>query len=50
MKAVLITDVFQSLLMYAAVLAIIISGVIYAGSVGAIFTAADEGGRLELWK
>lgn len=50
MKAVLITDVFQSLLMYAAVLAIIISGLIYAGGFVAIFEAADKGGRLELWK
>lgn len=49
MKAVLLTDVFQSLLMYAAVLCIIISGVIYAGGFGEIFKAADEGGRLELW-
>lgn len=50
MKAVLLTDVFQSILMYTAVLAIIISGLIYADGFGNIFKAADEGNRLELWK
>jgi Na+/proline symporter len=50
MKAVLLTDVFQSVLMYIAVLAIVISGLIYAEGFGNIFKAADEGDRLELWK
>lgn len=50
MKAVLLTDVFQSILMYAAVLVIVISGVVYAGGFGPIFSAAREGDRLELWK
>lgn len=50
MKAVLLTDVFQSILMYAAVLTIVISGVIKAGGFGNIFKVADEGNRLELWK
>ena len=50
MKAVLLTDVFQSILMYGAVLAIVISGVIYADGLGNIFKAAEEGNRLELWK
>lgn len=50
MKAVLLTDVFQSILMYAAVLTIVISGVVKAGSLSEIFKAADEGDRLELWK
>lgn len=50
LKAVLLTDLFQSLLMYFAVLAIIISGIVYAGGVSEIFKVADEGGRLELWK
>lgn len=50
MKAVLLADVFQSILMYGAVLAVGISGVIYAGGFGEIFKAAEEGGRLELWK
>ena len=50
MKAVVLTDVFQSILMYGAVVAIIVSGTIYAGGFPEIFKAADEGGRLELWK
>lgn len=50
LKAVLLTDVFQSILMFAAVFTIIISGLVYAGGFGAIFSAANEGGRLELWK
>lgn len=50
MKAVVFTDVFQSILMYGAVLAIVISGTIYAGGFSEIFRAADEGNRLELWK
>lgn len=50
MKAVLLADVFQSLLMFAAIFAVIISGVSYAGGVAEIFSAADKGGRLELWK
>ncbi|KAG5677315.1 hypothetical protein PVAND_007084 [Polypedilum vanderplanki] len=49
LKAVLLTDVFQSLLMFAAVFTVIISGVIYAGSFNEIFRVANEGGRLELW-
>uniref|UniRef100_A0A336M4V5 CSON009897 protein n=1 Tax=Culicoides sonorensis TaxID=179676 RepID=A0A336M4V5_CULSO len=49
MKAVLITDVFQSLLMFAAIWSIIIWTVINAGGVGPIFEAASEGGRLEFW-
>lgn len=50
MKAVLLTDVFQSILMYAAVLAVAISGLVYAGGFGEIFRVASEGNRLELWK
>lgn len=50
MKAVLFADVFQSLLMYSAVLSIVISGMVYAGGVTDIFKVANEGGRLELWK
>jgi solute carrier family 5 (sodium-coupled monocarboxylate transporter), member 8/12 len=50
MKAVLLADVFQSLLMYSAVLSIVISGVIYAGGLTDIFEVANRGNRLELWK
>lgn len=50
LKAVLLADVFQSILMFAAVFTVIISGLISAGGFGEIFKAASEGGRLELWK
>lgn len=50
LKAVLLTDLFQSILMYMAVFSIIISGIVYAGSIGEIFKVANEGNRLELWK
>lgn len=50
LKAVLLADAFQSILMFAAVFTVIISGVVYAGSFGEIFRVADEGGRLQLWK
>lgn len=50
LRAVLLTDVFQSILMFAAVFTVIISGVISAGGFGEIFKVASEGGRLELWK
>lgn len=49
MKAVVLTDLFQSLLMYIAVFSVVISGLIYAGGFGPIFKAASEGERLELW-
>uniref|UniRef100_A0A6B2EGH4 Putative sodium/solute symporter n=1 Tax=Phlebotomus kandelakii TaxID=1109342 RepID=A0A6B2EGH4_9DIPT len=47
MKAVLITDVFQSLLMFAAVFSIIIVAGITAGGFGEIWRVAEEGGRIE---
>lgn len=50
LRAVLLTDVFQSILMFAAVFTVIISGLIKAGGFGEIFRVAQEGGRLELWK
>lgn len=48
-KAVLITDVFQSLLMFAAIFAVITRGVMDF-SVGEIFRIAEEGNRLEFFK
>lgn len=50
LRAVLWTDAFQSILMFAAVFTVIISGLIKAGGFGEIFRTASEGGRLELWK
>uniref|UniRef100_A0A1I8PQL8 Sodium-dependent multivitamin transporter n=1 Tax=Stomoxys calcitrans TaxID=35570 RepID=A0A1I8PQL8_STOCA len=49
MKAVLVTDIFQSLLMFASVFSIIICAGIKAGGLGPIWTAAQEGGRLEFF-
>lgn len=50
MRAVLLTDAFQSILMFGAVLTVSISGLVYAGGFSEIFATADKGGRLELWK
>lgn len=50
MKAVLITDVVQALLMFAAIYSVIICVLIKAGGVAPIWQAAVDGGRLELWK
>ncbi|XP_050087971.1 putative sodium-dependent multivitamin transporter [Anopheles aquasalis] len=49
MKAVLFTDVFQSVLMFAAIYAVIICAAVKAGGLGPIWDAASEGGRLEIW-
>lgn len=49
MKAVLITDVFQSLLMFTAIFAVITRGVMDF-SLGEIFRIAHEGDRLEFFK
>lgn len=50
MKAVLLADMFQSFLMFSAIISVIASGIYYAGSVNEIFRVADEGNRLEFWK
>ncbi|KAL7016971.1 hypothetical protein ACKWTF_010212 [Chironomus riparius] len=47
-KAVLLTDVFQSILMFVAVFLVIISGINYAGGIGNIIEEAKKGGRWEL--
>ncbi|XP_055637499.1 putative sodium-dependent multivitamin transporter isoform X2 [Toxorhynchites rutilus septentrionalis] len=49
MKAVLFTDVFQSILMFAAIYAVIICAAVQAGGLGPIWEAARDGGRLQLW-
>ncbi|KAI4502768.1 hypothetical protein M0802_001812 [Mischocyttarus mexicanus] len=46
-KAVLITDVFQSLLMIIAVVTVIITAAIDVGGLGRIWEIAGEGSRLE---
>lgn len=47
MKAVLITDVFQSILMFAAVYSVIVFAAIKAGGLGDIWKVAEAGGRIE---
>ncbi|XP_005187990.2 putative sodium-dependent multivitamin transporter [Musca domestica] len=49
MKAVLVTDIFQSLLMFASIFAIIISAAIKADGLEEIWNTAKEGGRLEFF-
>lgn len=50
MKAVLMTDLFQSLLMFAAVFSIIICAVIETGSFGEIWRIAEKGQRTDVFK
>ncbi|CAH0557554.1 unnamed protein product [Brassicogethes aeneus] len=49
MKAVLMTDVFQSILMFAAVFSVIISAWIDKGSLAEIWRIASENNRTELF-
>ncbi|XP_031621165.1 putative sodium-dependent multivitamin transporter isoform X3 [Contarinia nasturtii] len=49
MKAVLITDVFQSLLMFAAIYSVIICAAIHVGGFQAIWDISKEGGRLNFF-
>ncbi|GJQ70613.1 hypothetical protein Trydic_g23006 [Trypoxylus dichotomus] len=48
MKAVLMTDVFQSLLMYAAIFSVIICAAVYKGSLSEIWRIAAEGNRTSI--
>ncbi|KAL1455330.1 hypothetical protein WDU94_009433 [Cyamophila willieti] len=48
-KAVIITDVFQSLVMYAAIFAVIIVAAVNVGGIGEIWNIADRNGRIELF-
>lgn len=50
MKAVLLTDVVQALLMFGAIYSVIVCVLIKAGGFAPIWEAAAKGGRLELWK
>ncbi|XP_077302036.1 putative sodium-dependent multivitamin transporter [Arctopsyche grandis] len=47
MKAVLVTDVFQSVLMFAAVYSIIIYAAVVNGGISAIWSIAEDRGRIE---
>lgn len=46
-KAVLITDVFQSLLMLVAVVAVVITAAVQVGGIGEIWRIAEAGDRIE---
>ena len=48
MKAVIWTDVFQSVVMMAGLLSIIIVGTIRVGSLSKVFEVAREGDRLKV--
>ncbi|GIZ02812.1 sodium-coupled monocarboxylate transporter 2 [Caerostris extrusa] len=47
-KAVVWADVFQAVLMYTCLIAIIIKGCLLLGGIGNVFDIANEGGRLVL--
>ncbi|XP_040065545.2 putative sodium-dependent multivitamin transporter isoform X1 [Ixodes scapularis] len=49
MKAVLWTDLFQSLLMYIAMLAVVIVGTYNMGGLDKVWQEAQEGGRIEFF-
>lgn len=50
MKAVLITDVFQSILMFAAIYSVIICAAYHAGGLKSIWEIAENGQRIEFFK
>lgn len=47
MKAILWADVFQSLLMFAAMFAILVKGTYDIGGLGMVWKRAREGGRIQ---
>ncbi|XP_046559482.1 sodium-coupled monocarboxylate transporter 1-like isoform X2 [Haliotis rubra] len=49
LKAVIWTDVFQAVVMFAGMLAVIIKGTIDAGGIKAVWTTAAKGGRLNFF-
>ncbi|XP_015913634.1 putative sodium-dependent multivitamin transporter isoform X2 [Parasteatoda tepidariorum] len=46
LKAVLWTDVFQAILMYITIMAVVVSGVIAVGGISEVYNIANEGGRI----
>ena len=50
MKAVLWTDVFQTIVMISGFLAVIIEGCRRLGGMDEMWRIAGEGGRLEFWE
>ncbi|XP_037081231.1 putative sodium-dependent multivitamin transporter [Pollicipes pollicipes] len=49
MKAVLVTDVFQTLLMFAAIFAVIAVGCVKMGGPAEVWRIADDGGRIQFF-
>lgn len=49
-KAVVCTDAWQVAVMFVAVLVIIVVGTVTLGGPAAVLTAAQRGGRVELFK
>jgi Na+/proline symporter len=50
MKAVMWTDVFQTIIMFVGLLASVIQGIIDAGGSQAVWQRALNGGRVEFFK
>ena len=50
MKAVVYTDVLQTLLMFGGVLAVVVVGCMEVGGVEEVWATAGQGGRLEFFK
>lgn len=50
MRAVVYTDVMQTLLMFCGIIVVIVVGCTDLGGAGNVWAAADEGGRLEFFK
>lgn len=48
MKAVLWTDVFQAILMFLGILAVLIKGFVDLGGIGNVFRISYEGGRINV--
>lgn len=49
-KAILWTDVLQSFLMFAAVIAVAIRGVVLVGGLEEVYKRALDGNRIQFWK
>ena len=50
MKAVVYTDVMQTLLMFSGVFAVVVLCCMELGGVEEVWTIAEQGGRLEFFK
>ncbi|XP_072166483.1 sodium-coupled monocarboxylate transporter 1-like [Diadema setosum] len=49
MKAVIVTDVFQMLVMIAGLLAVLAKGAVELGGLGEVWRICEEGGRIDFW-